>query len=593
MTCTKFKLTTVAALVLAATNANAALYDIVEVEVPTSIVLGDVQNSFGVAIQPGSANDGTNDLLLGCFDSTATNCSNAPNEDPADNKFLAAVEVRLAQEGFGDNKKLFEEGVSYREEVPFAMDAAFQYIQEFKDFENYCDRELKYNTCNSWAGERWNTWSREINDLSYVSAQAFVQGGASISQYNVVINSLNEIGSPLGIQSNGSDIRHNAVATVPLSASSESRAWGALTVDNGGTDIIYNFGSISVKGPATDTSSTTFSSKAAIWKDGEVHQFTWEQGDTPQTGDYFAQGSMRSLVANSGKLYGVGFDTANGNGDRQDMNASVFISDGLDISTATWEKTKFVAGAQVNSNSSDEHKYSNSVATDINDNLFVVGYSKRNGQVPESGSAGNKIFVVTDASASTPTATYLSGGIFFGGSSGEAKAVNNFNEFVGQIDAETTREVNGSERRHRGFIYPYNVASSKDERRVDIFNGQAWWLDDLTNDGNASGENNKFRIIDASDINDAGVISATAIKCTVGGTTQPYDTTSHNSYCGGASSNAVEEVVAVKLVPISGAIKEDIQTRSTDTVKVDRQGAGLGWLGLTVLGLLGFRRKFK
>ncbi|MGF1818073.1 DUF3466 family protein, partial [Vibrio splendidus] len=94
-------------------------------------------------------------------------------------------------------------------------------------------------------------------------------------------------------------------------------------------------------------------------------------------------------------------------------------------------------------------------------------------------------------------------------------------------------------------------------------------------------------------INDAGVISGTAIKCTVNGTAQPYDTTAHNSYCGGAASSAVEEVVAVKLVPISGATEEDIQTRSTDTEKVDRQGAGLGWLGLTVLGLLGFRRKFK
>ncbi|MEZ8815118.1 DUF3466 family protein, partial [Vibrio cyclitrophicus] len=253
-----------------------------------------------------------------------------------------------------------------------------------------------------------------------------------------------------------------------------------------------------------------------------------------------------------------------------------------------------ISGAEVKSGSSnDDARYSNSVATDINDNLFAVGYSKRNGYVPESGSAGNKIFVVTDASAVTPTATYLSGGIFFGGSSGEAKAVNNFNEFVGQIDAETTREVDGSERRHRGFIYPYNVDSSKDERRVDIFNGQAWWLDDLTNDGNASGDNNKFRIIDASDINDAGVISATAIKCTVGGTTQPYDTTSHNSYCGGAATNAVEEVVAVKLIPIAGKGKADIQTRSADTEKVDRQGGSLGWLTLTVLGLLGFRRKFK
>ncbi|MFA0405077.1 DUF3466 family protein [Vibrio sp. 10N.222.52.C12] len=575
MTCTKFKLTTVAALVLAATNANAALYKVVEV---TPSITG-ASEIFGVAIQPATVTDTESCFTTGTVGGVACD------------SFKLAGETRNAVDGIG-----------YREEVPFAMDAPFQYIQERDDFENYCYRELRYSTCESWADNRWATWSKE-SDLSYVNAKAFIDNGSSISPYNVAITALDESGAPLGIKSNGNDIRYNAVTTVPLTASSESRAWGALTVNDGTTDIVYNFGSISVQGPKTDTSDTTFSSKAAIWKDGEVHQFIWKQGDIPKTGDYFAQGSMRGLAENSGKLYGVGFDTVNGNGDLQDMNASVFVSDSLDITGATWE-TKIISGAEVKSGSSnDDARYSNSVATDINDNLFAVGYSKRNGYVPESGSAGNKPFVVTDAK--NPTATYLSGGIFFGGSSGEAKAVNNFNEFVGQIDAETTREVDGSERRHRGFIYPYNVDSSKDERRVDIFNGQAWWIDDLTNGANADGQdysdaNNYFRIIDATDINDAGVISATAIKCMLdtdgdgrGDKEQAYDTTSHNSYCAGASSNAVEEVVAVKLVPIAGATKDDIQTRSADSEKVDRQGGSLGWLTLTVLGLLGFRRKFK
>ena len=229
--------------------------------------------------------------------------------------------------------------------------------------------------------------------------------------------------------------------------------------------------------------------------------------------------------------------------------------------------------------------------------LFSCTDTEKKPSKPKSFGSPNKIFVVTDASAVTPTATYLSGGIFFTGAGGEAKAVNNFNEFVGQVDAETIREVDGSQRRHRGFIYPYQAAGT-DASRIALFESKAWWIDDLTNGANADGKNysdanNYFRIIDATDINDAGVISGTAIKCTVGGVAQPYDTTSHNSYCGGAASNAVEEVVAVKLVPISGATEKDIQTRSTDTEKVDRQGAGLGWLTLTVLGLLGFRRKFK
>ncbi|CAK2791670.1 putative secreted protein [Vibrio crassostreae] len=571
MTCTKFKLTTVAALVFAATNANAALYQVVEVATPSSIT--GASETFGVAIQPATVT-GTES----CF-TTGTVGS------------VACGDFKLA----GETRDTLE-AVSYREEVPFAMDAPFQYIQEFDDFENYCYRELRYSTCESWAQNRWNdTWSKERNDLTYVNAKAFVEGGDTFTSRNTVINSLyaksaTEV-EPLGVKSEGG-IRNNALHTdsVAPDGTSETRAWRAIKASNG---KVYNVGSVSEEFVPTDTSEPdkAYASKAAIWDGTTTKEIDWIRSGDAKQGDYFAQGSMRSIVESGSGFYGVGYNTADGNGDLQDMNASVFVSDSLDLTDATWTTTQ-ISGAEVKSGSSnDDARYSNSVATDINDNLFAVGYSKRNGYVPESGSAGNKPFVVTDAK--NPTATYLSGGIFFGGSSGEAKAVNNFNEFVGQIDAETTREVDGSERRHRGFIYPYNVSSSTEARRVDIFNGQAWWLDDLTNDGNVSGENNKFRIIDATDINDAGVISATAIKCTVGGTTQPYDTTSHNSYCGGASSNAVEEVVAVKLVPIAGATKADIQTRSADSEKVDRQGGSLGWLTLTVLGLLGFRRKFK
>ncbi|CAH6920170.1 GlyGly-CTERM sorting domain-containing protein [Vibrio chagasii] len=568
MTCTKFKLTTVAALVLAATNANAALYKVVEV---TPSITG-ASEIFGVAIQPGSATDGTNDLALGCFDSAATNC--------ADTTFKLAGETRNTVEA-----------VSYREEVPFAMDAPFQYIQEFDDFENYCYRELRYSTCESWAQNRWNdTWSKERNDLTHVNAKAFVEGGATYESRNTVINSLDDTAQPLGVKSEGG-IRNNALFTTTNgpTGTSETRAWKAITASNG---TVYNVGSVSEEFAPTDTSEPdkAFASKAAIWDDTTTKEIDWIRSGNAQEGDYFAQGSMRSIVESNSVFYGVGYNTENGNGDLQDMNASVFVSNSLDLTSATWTTTQ-ISGAEVKSGSSnDDARYSNSVATDINNNLFAVGYAKRNGYVPENGSAGNKIFVVTDAT--NPTATFLSGGIFFSGSSGEAKAVNNYNEFVGQIDAETTREVDGSERRHRGFIYPYQ-ANGTDASRIALFQSKAWWLDDLTNDGDASGENNKFRIIDATDINDAGVISATAIKCTVGGTAQPYDTTSHNSYCGGASSNAVEEVVAVKLVPIAGKTQADIQARSADSEKVDRQGGSLGWLTLTVLGLLGFRRKFK
>ncbi|CAH7119436.1 GlyGly-CTERM sorting domain-containing protein [Vibrio chagasii] len=584
MTCTKFKLTTVAALVLAATNANAALYKVVEV---TPSITG-ASEIFGVAIEPAAFPTIAQDLTatLGCF-----------GGDNIDGKACSSYVLA------GETRDTLE-AVSYREEVPFAMDAPFQYIQEFEDFENYCYRELRYSTCESWAQNRWNdTWSKERNDLTYVNAKAFVEGGDTFDSRNTVINSLDDDAKPLGVKSDG-NVRNNAMFTTTPNGptgTSETRAWRAIKASDG---TVYNVGSVSTKGPGTDTSDTTFSSKAAIWDGNITKELDWIRSGNAQQGDYFGQGSMRSIVITQTAdqptvdiFYGVGYNTADGNGDLQDMNASVFVSDSLELNAAKWTTTQ-ISGAEVKSGSSnDDARYSNSVATDINDNLFAVGYAKRNGYVPENGSAGNKIFVVENAAA--PKAEFLTGGIFFDGSSGEAKAVNNFNEIVGQIDAETTREVDGSERRHRGFIYPYNLSSSIDARRVDVFGGKAWWLDDLTNDGDASGENNKFRIIDATDINDAGVISATAIKCTVDGKDQPYDTTSHNSYCGGASSNAVEKVVAVKLIPIKGARydtgsdTDSVVARSADSEKVDRQGGSLGWLTLTVLGLLGFRRKFK
>ncbi len=72
------------------------------------------------------------------------------------------------------------------------------------------------------------------------------------------------------------------------------------------------------------------------------------------------------------------------------------------------------------------------------------------------------------------------------------------------------------------------------------------------------------------------------MKCAGG-----YDTTAHNSFC----SSGEEKIVAVKLKPIPGATRANIQPRSVESDSAERQGAGLGWLALTMLGLFGFRRK--
>ena len=192
------------------------------------------------------------------------------------------------------------------------------------------------------------------------------------------------------------------------------------------------------------------------------------------------------------------------------------------------------------------------------------------------------MFVVPNAAS--PSASFLSGGIFFNGAGGEMGGINNFNEIVGRVDVQTHREYDGKQRRQRAFIYPYKPTELA---RGDIFQNKAWLFDDLTNDGKVSGttdNNNQYRIYDASDINDAGVISGTATKCSGG-----YDSTAHDSYCG--NGNTDETIVAVKLVPIAGSTSASIETRGYENNTTERQGGSFGFGALTLLGLFGFMRK--
>ncbi|WP_462053567.1 DUF3466 family protein, partial [Vibrio cholerae] len=321
-----------------------------------------------------------------------------------------------------------------------------------------------------------------------------------------------------------------------------------------------------------------FSSKPAIWKnDGTAVELNWPS-NLENKNNRLAQGSMRDVIESGGKLYAVGYSSFDA--DNNYMQASVFVLDNTSnfSNVASWT-TKAVSGAE--SRIGGDYIHSNSVVTDVNKNLVALGSAKRAGSRPENGAAGNRLFVIEDVSASTPTANFLTGGIFFTGAGGKAGAINSYNEIVGQVDANDTRENDGKPRRKRGFIYPYS-ANGSDPSRMAIFANKAWLLDDLTNDNTATGNNNQFRIIDATDINDAGVISATALKCSGG-----YDTTAHNSLC----SNREETVVAVKLVPIVNATSANIQQRSTEEQASERKGGSFGLGLLMVLGVLGFRRK--
>ncbi|TXY07542.1 DUF3466 family protein [Vibrio mimicus] len=552
------------AVMLATQTANAALYQVMEVTPSTGQSYGSV---WGVAIQPSTSTDS-------CFTSSTVGGVSCQN-------FALAGETRIEKASTGKAV----DGLSYRDEVAFGIDNAFLYVQEREDFERYCYSELLYSTCNTWAEPHWNRWQAEINASQVPNSIAFVGAGstgASVDESrNVVINSLTSTAEPIGINVKSGDVtvyrRNSGAITARSTGTAPNLTAGFLYTRAWKNDGSYTVGSVSR--PFKSDEGDYFSSKPAIWKtDGTALELNWPS-NTENKSNRLAQGSMRDVVESGDKLYAVGYSTYDP--DNNYMQASVFQLDGLAnfSNTANWA-TKAVSGAEAKIG--DDYIHSNSVVTDVNNNLVALGAAKRAGSRPENGAAGNRLFVINDVSASTPTASFLTGGIFFTGAGGKAGSINNYNEIVGQVDANDTRENDGKPRRKRGFIYPYS-ANGSDVGRMAIFANKAWWLDDLTNDGSVTG-NNQFRIIDATDINDAGVISATALKCAGG-----YDTTAHNSLCGGGDRE--ETVVAVKLIPITNATSANIQPRSTEEQASERKGGSFGFGFLAVLGLLGFRRK--
>lgn len=597
-----FKRTAIAASLLAVSQAHAALYRVVETmpaegKIPSS----QYTEAMGVAIQPGNLNNANN---LGCFDSTATCDTNL-----GDNYYIA-VETLMSDAN----------GARYREEVPFGMDNAFTYISAAtgsNSYESYCNDQLLYNSdyCTAWANNNYSIWGNEKANAGTsngtVNAQILIYKSAGTSAVynsvgNTVVNqlvgnapTLTALVGNKSTYSEGLNLRNKAfsgintgtVDTTPDTAFTysdtsdgniQSRAFEKITLNGGST---YTVGSASYK-KSNDDGDDYYYSKPAIWNTTTVTALNWgdnNASDYNSSNDKYGEGSIRGITEDTSgtdTIYAVGYDTYTSN---QYMSASVFSVPSTDVATpGDWTITE-VSGAEANSDGT----YSNSKLTAVNNNFVAIGEAKRSGSYPSDGAAANRMFLVSDVTASTPTATFFNnlGSIFFTGAGGEANAINNYNEIVGQVDAENSREIGGTPRRVRAFIYPYNGTNS-DATRRDIFEDKAWWLDDLTNGNNGgsqnySTENNYYRIINATGINDDGVISGTALKCSVG-----YSST--NDY---ASCNGTETTVAVKLVPIAGATSSNIDAREHSYPKTERKGGSVGWLGLSLLALLGLQRR--
>ncbi|MCE0492551.1 DUF3466 family protein [Vibrio salinus] len=576
------KLTALTVAMLSSFHASAALYRIVEVTPPSSLTYGtDYKSSFGTAIEPA---DGSED----CFDS-GTACY-----DGSDYAYILSGETRYQKTMAGQPV----DGSSFKEEVPFGLYNYKDdvYLSSESDFSDYCSDELGYSTCDSWATVFWNERNRELTGTT-VTAYPFMQSSGisddtttemssslslsmtTSSLFNSVVTGSTDSESYGFRLSFSNTDRRDSVIPNPSTSSTTTypkvRAFKTKTYSS--TD--YTVGSVSTD---FNTSDNNYTSKAAIWETGAAPtELPWKNSTNTSGDDYLAEGSIRDFVVNGSTIYAVGYNSYLNN--RYYMTATVFTAPLSTYTSATWSQY-LVKNAEVTSGDSN---YSNTRLTGINDNLVAIGESKLDNDHASGGAYSNKLFVIPDvstvSSGEVTGATYFSdgtGNIGFTGAGGHANAINNKNEIVGQIDTETSREVKGKPRRKRGFIYPYYDGSNDYDRA--IFSNAAWILDDLTNGGTYSSANNAYRILSANDINDAGVIAATAIKCPGG-----YSATTNDSSCSGT-----EKTVAVQLIPIAGATSSDISARGYETTSVERKGGSFGFLGLAGLfGFLMYRRK--
>ncbi|WP_318497227.1 DUF3466 family protein [Photobacterium leiognathi] len=321
---------------------------------------------------------------------------------------------------------------------------------------------------------------------------------------------------------------------------------------------------------------STFANEAAFWlvdangvvKPGSISAGSGEQRDglaviDRDNEDLSFQASAKSVALVDGLPLAAGYSTSNVRDDFYAMQAAYFKADNADLTS--WKRT-FVPGLSIKPG--DDRDFTYTIANAVNNQSMIVGDAKGNGEKPL------RAYVYKIGDSSAQFLDKLVPNLFFKDSNSHASAVNNHDQVVGWVDTTNGTKV---ERKHRAFTYIAGDAQGVLESK------KAWLLDDLINDGKQDSKANKYRIINATGINDAGVISATALYCESG-----YDNTSQNSYCGGG--NEVEKYVSVKLVPKN--TDATIQPREKqDDEPVKRSGGSLGILALTALGFIGFRRR--
>ncbi len=521
-----FKISAVAATIAASFGAQAALYDIYPYQ-----PLVATSSTYGVAIQDNSSVD--------CW---STSCAVSHSSD----------------DQIGVEEQRFAQGFQYRNEAPFLLENGFEYLEDgLTGFESYCYAYLDYSDaiCDQWAKTQYTDgYLNEVNG-DFANSTAFVEvTKVNVSANNTIINSISDLGVVNGtyqVDDAERTVAFFADDSVKLNHSGvRSRGWKQL---DGAT-----VGSVSFAG----TNSNDYKSQAVIWDTSNAETLLGTlRGEDSRN---MPQSSARDItrLTSDSNYYAVGYIA---NSDLIPTAAIFPIGTNLATISAGTPVTVFA------DNNDYDDAYINSLLTSVNENGIAIGTAKNRNN--DDGAVANVLFYVPDVT--NPSVVEFRSkfsSMFFRSANTIGGAINNNDEVVGQVDYERHQEANnGKPRARRAFIAQLDQANAKAP-----IGSSPQYLDDLTYGGS---DLNEYRIIDATDINDAGVIAGTAYYCAGGYATEAID----------ASCSGDLSVVAVKLVPRD--TDASITKRPVIEETIERQGASLGFLALTLLGFLGFRRK--